>query len=395
MALSMKASISSFFLILLAAILPLAHTPALRYFCVVVIFLLGSKELRQVEWQRLGWVVYAAAAWSIFSFVSWFWSVAPDLTERHWFSDVLIPVLALAGGWSCREVAGKLFKPCLAVFTWALFLTAGGYLLGNKTLTYYYSGVGISSTLALAVIPFWLGMLWGSDTSWRWIAGWHMLMLLAVGLISGNRMFWVVLFAILLPFIFFYYSLNLKKVILLGLSALLIMLVPLYFIYIWRGGDGGFEGFGNMFSRDARLVIWSYWISLAWKAPWIGIGFGRGVLNYLYGGSVPSEFLAIDRNIIQHGHNIFLDVFVQLGIVGLLIYGALIVSLLSKIYKGFMNSGMDIFWAAPFLSLFAILLKNQTDDFMIFTTPVAVMFFLGMVLAYSDGFPSRTPVRLD
>lgn len=390
----MKMSISSFFLILLAAILPLAHTPALRYFCVIVIFLLGSKELRQVEWQKLGWVVYAAAAWGIFSLASWFWSVAPDLTERHWFSDVLIPVLALAGGWSCREVAGKLFKPCLAVFTWVLFLTAVGYLLGNETLTYYYSGVGISSTLALAVIPFWLGMLWGGNASWRWIAGWHVLMLLAVGLISGNRMFWVVLLVMVLLFIFLHYSINLKQAILLGLAALLIVLIPLYFIYLQRmGGDGGVEGFGNMFTRDARLVIWNYWLSLAWQAPWIGIGFGRSVLHHFYGGSVPSELLAIDRNIIQHGHNIFIDIFVQLGIVGLLIYSLLVVSLLGRIYKSFLNSSMDLFWAAPFLSMLAVLIKNQTDDFLIFATPVAVMFFLGMVLAYSEGFPSRAKIR--
>lgn len=390
------ANIKTLLLLLLAASLPLEHAPVLRYVCVGLIFLLGLGEVNKLRWGHLGWLAYPALAWVGLSLASLLWSVAPNLTERHWFSDVLVPVLALLGICSCRGLAAKLFKPCLMVFTWILFLTAVGYLFKNQVISYYYSGVGISSTLALIVIPFWLGLLRNSNVLWRWIATWHVLMLLAVGWISGNRMFWVVLLVVFLIFIFLYYSLNIKKMFLLGLAGLLLALMPLYFIYLGRSGaGGGFQGFGNMFVHDARFVIWDYWLSLAWKMPWLGIGFGRGVLNYFYGGLVPSELLAIDRNIVQHGHNIFLDVFVQLGFVGLLIYSFLVVALLCKVYRYFRSSHMDMFWAAPFLSVLAVLLKNQTDDFLIFATPVATMFFLGMALAYSNHFVSLSKARLE
>lgn len=388
--------IKAVFLIMLAATLPLEHTPALRCLCAIVVFLCGLGDIRQLEWQGKRGLVLVAAAWMIFSLASWFWSVAPNLTERHWFSDVLVPSLALLGAWSSRRIAINLFKPCLLLFTWALFLSAVGYLLGIDALSYYYSGVGISSTLALLVLPFWLGLLQGSKGRWRWIATGHILLLLAVGLISANRMFWVVLLAILMLFAALYYSLSLKKTLLLGVAGLLLALIPLYFIFQWRlGGEGSLAGFGNMFTRDARFVIWHYWLSLAWHSPWFGIGFGRGILNYFYGGAVPAELLAIDENIKQHGHNVFINVFVQLGIVGLLLYGLLFVTVLARTYKGFIGSRMDMFWAAPFLSLLAVLLKNQTDDFLVFATPAAVMLFLGMASAYSRGFAQLPPRHPD
>lgn len=388
--------VKAVFLVMLAASLPLEHTPALRYLCVIVVFLCSLGDFRPLEWQGKRGLVLVTVAWVVFSLASWFWSVAPNLTERHWFSDVLVPVFALLGAYSSRKIAVGLLKPCLLAFTWALFLTAVGFLCGIDALSYYYSGFGISSTLALVVLPFWLGLLQGGKEPWRWIVAGHLLMLLAVGLISANRMFWVVSLVILMLFVALHYSLNLKKTLLLGLAGVLVALLPLYFIFQWRmGGEGGIAGFGNMFAHDARFVIWRYWLSLGWHSPWFGIGFGRGIQNYFYGGAVPAELVAIDGNIKQHAHNIFLNVFVQLGIVGLLIYVLLFGTLLVRTYKGFIDSRRDMFWAAPFLSLLAVLLKNQTDDFLVFATPAAVMLFLGMALAYLRGFTPRSYKRPD
>lgn len=384
--------IKALFVIMLAACLPLEHTPALRYLCVVVIAVLGLVRLRELKWSELGWVVYPAAAWVIFSLASLFWSVEPNLTQRHWFSDVLIPLLALFGAWSCVEKTSKLLKPCLLIYTWALFLTAIGYLAGIDFLAYYYVGVGVSSTLALLVIPLWVGLFSNANATWRWVSAGHLLMLLLVGLISGNRMFWVVLMAVLPLFALLRYSLSVKKTLLLTIAGLLAVSAPLYFIYLWRfQGAGGFSGFGSMYAHDARFVIWRYWFSLAWQHPWLGIGFGRGILNYLYGGSVPAELIAVDKFIVAHGHNVFLNVFLELGIVGVVIYATLVIGLLCKAYSAFKAVRMDIFWAAPFLSLLAVLLKNQTDDYLIFATPATAMFFLGMALAYRRYFSTLTP----
>jgi O-antigen ligase len=113
--------------------------------------------------------------------------------------------------------------------------------------------------------------------------------------------------------------------------------------------------------RDVRPRIWG----VAWhkfkEAPWVGHGFGREILAEDF---LPQTPTINNHPPIRHGHNVFVDVALQLGVAGLAVFGALLV-LLGREYARYLGDPRIAALGGIGLMLLAgFVLKNLTDDFL-------------------------------
>ena len=80
---------------------------------------------------------------------------------------------------------------------------------------------------------------------------------------------------------------------------------------------------GKSDDLTGRLDIWSAVITLAQQRP----AFGWGWVSWWVPWVAPFDTLAFEAGVRQlHAHNAWLDIFLQLGIAGLVIFGALVLS---------------------------------------------------------------------
>ena len=112
---------------------------------------------------------------------------------------------------------------------------------------------------------------------------------------------------------------------------------------------------------DLRPRIWS----VAWKefrqAPWFGHGFGREVLAPAF---IPLTPPGPGQAELHHGHNTFVDVALELGVVGLAAYVALLLALLGR-YRAMLRNPVLAPLGMMGIALVAgFVVKNLTDDFL-------------------------------
>lgn len=112
---------------------------------------------------------------------------------------------------------------------------------------------------------------------------------------------------------------------------------------------------------DLRPRIWS----VAWKefqeAPWLGHGFGREVLAPAF---IPLTPAGVDETQIRHGHNTFIDIALELGVVGLASYVAVLLALVGR-YRALLRDPLLAPLGMMGLALVAgFVVKNLTDDFL-------------------------------
>ncbi len=110
---------------------------------------------------------------------------------------------------------------------------------------------------------------------------------------------------------------------------------------------------------DLRPRIWS----LAWKefcgAPWLGHGFGREVLAPVFVPVTPPG-----QPEVRHAHNTFLDVALELGVVGLAAYVAVLLALAGHYRSWLRNPALAPLGMMGLALVAGFVVKNLTDDFL-------------------------------
>lgn len=116
------------------------------------------------------------------------------------------------------------------------------------------------------------------------------------------------------------------------------------------------------FALDVRPHIWT----VAWDrfldAPWLGHGFGREILA--------QAFLAVpvppglNHPPVRHAHNVFLDMALELGALGLAAFIAALVALARQYRACLRDPGTIAFGILGLTLLTGFVLKNLTDDFL-------------------------------
>ncbi|WP_124728320.1 O-antigen ligase family protein [Staphylospora marina] len=170
--------------------------------------------------------------------------------------------------------------------------------------------------------------------------------------------------------------------------AVLLLLVPVAGVGIWILVDG--ESFFGLLGKDAtmtgRTPLWSYAIAMAMREPWLGYGY----YGFWHGMEGPSNSV---WKVIQwkppHSHNGFIDLWLDLGLIGVglflaglvkflimavrhvrfnnrwedawpLLYGAfMIVSNISE--SAILTNNFNLFWVL-YVATFTMLAAKQADE---------------------------------
>jgi O-antigen ligase len=136
---------------------------------------------------------------------------------------------------------------------------------------------------------------------------------------------------------------------------------------------------------DVRVQGWREWTGIALQRPLLGHGFGRVQVHLEGERSITQSIKQRDSYIGSHAHNLFLDIAVQLGVLGLAIYLALLGALLREYWRlGGAGAPGRLLGATAFSLLVAMIAKNSTDDFMGHAVVIAFWGYAGVLLGRLD-----------
>src|SRR2546428_2266488 len=187
----------------LFAILPLAHVPALRNLLSLAAGILITAVLMR-ERRMPPLPAFPMAAWIALGTASALWSADPAATLHGVLYDMLLPTGVFLAAWRAAAderafdhvrwaAAGGLL--CLGIMVVLVFATgrSTAALLpdaGESSVTYYWPGVGVSSTFAALIVPFALFALASERRAERYAGAVVLAAAIAVATVSQNRIVW-------------------------------------------------------------------------------------------------------------------------------------------------------------------------------------------------------------
>jgi O-antigen ligase len=314
------------------------------------------------------------AAWAALAIASATWSVDRAYTLSELKPEILYCTLALVFFFvASREDRWRVWWA--ALLAGSVLAVVGSVL--QELLPFEISrhsvdgGPGHLSTHLVLVTPLLFALVW--PRPWGRERGAPALLMalalvVAAGWFTGNRMFWPALAAELLAGIAAWRasgrgvavpSRSLARVTL----AAGIILVVAFASSVWERSDRALRlapPASAQLERDLRPRIWAVAIEHFREAPWLGHGFGREILAPAF---IPITPRAMNHPEVRHGHNVFLDVGLELGIVGLAIFVALLIALAREYRTLLADPRVAPLGMMGLAMLAGFVVKNLTDDF--------------------------------
>lgn len=384
---------------LFLCVLPINHTMALRLLCLflmVIGALYGHFKDRVPSLP----IKFPLALWAGFAVLSLAWSVDPVFSVNEIKTEIGYGMAAFLSFYGLTRSGGvwRLWLHCLAA---GLLLSVGLAVAANFGHLGIFPGydwdwqhgfVAYSTYLAL-IAPFLLALwlatpLRALPRNLVWLIA--PLFLLA-GYATLNRMFWLALGAILLTFAVLWRGGKPRRVNLLAAGGAL-LLVALLFVAVaaQRPVDplktpvakaGTVSHVLGTFGNSERFQIWHFWLERVAQRPWTGVGFGRDLPHYVYADQKPKEWAVL---MFAHGHNLFLNYALQLGIGGFLVLLLLFGALLREFWRIRRAPAPDaaIVGLCGIALVVALVSKNMTDDLFWRSDSLLFWALAGMTLGY-------------
>ena len=326
-------------------VLPLAHTTALRSvaFGVSVLLLFWAWRAHAMPPVPLK---APFAIWLLVALLSLIWAVYPEYSIGEIKSEILCGFLTFALFFSLTRGRRELT-------VWIAVLAVSSFVVGTFALVQFARGISVYevgryggavhySAYLVTVIPIFIAasLLWPGRWRIAMVGLVFFLLLTAYG--SKSRAFWLSLIIELVIFGYMYLQhLNLnvaKKNLIIGIMAFSLSAIAVAFLSVsgerlvtdWGerlGTDGSIsEVLSGVIKNDLRPKLWKDSIALIAERPWTGAGFGRGVL---------SKEMQQQQGIVNHAHahNILLNYAIQLGILGPIVLGLLVFSVVRELLK--------------------------------------------------------------
>jgi O-antigen ligase len=357
---------------LLLPVLHVAHLTGLRNTLAAVIaiwtlaILIRQRALPPLAVPVLGWLVLALT--------SALWSADAQATLKSVVTDIVMPmgVFYAAHAVAGQERALKHLAIALTGSMAILALVALATAVGLSPLAHYYPGPGVASTLAVYALPAGLALAWHDDRYLRRLGYGVIGLVIVVGLLTLNRTFWLAVIAALAAFGAWHWSaLSGKKrgALAVGIAfAVAATVVAIASINGMRSPDDG-----------RRIQALREWSAISSDAPWIGHGFGKDVVHQASQGRLSAQLSRIDPNLRSHAHNLFVDIVVQVGLVGLAMFCLLLWVLAVHAYRA--RDPARLAAGGALIALIAAMaIKNMTDDFMGHAVVVAFWLHAGLLL---------------
>lgn len=415
-------------------VLPLGHLTGLRNTLAVVTLILTLAITGLPPWREL------PARRALLLFIAWatlssLWSADPGLTWSKLRTDLFIPVWAYGAAFTWARssrnrksilgglAAGMILLALISMIAllplsgFDRFIPEARFASLERPIPIWYPGVGDASSYAILCIgPF---LSWVACKS-RWRAKTSLLIAIATLTaiaVSMNRNALVVLpFAVATFFIVRAWiqassrelqpgvskPRNSLKATIAVLVVCALLIAPLLMETVSRerlaSSGQPVPPWGNatltMVSHDPRPRMWQEYLHLGMSHPWVGVGFGRTVPGVAYHTREDPILTQADPNAFSHAHNIFINLWLQLGLVGVILYLAVFIGVVSW---GTRHARTTRFAALAFAGvvtlLLAALLRDLTDDFLIFAMGTVFWVSLGMLLgAQADESVSPGPL---
>ncbi|NLD69753.1 MAG: O-antigen ligase family protein [Limnobacter sp.] len=353
-------------------------------------------------------LVLPMACWAAWTLACVAWSTHPDVSFHAWLDEVVYPALAFWGFWLLGMRMNHRGRLILVLWTACVLLAAMSALYWGQLQPptpdsfplRFYNRVGHTSTLAVFAMPLFAGLL--RYPRWRGIGSTGIACCLFIGLASLNRFFWpsavVTLLVAFLPLYRRHVLLVLGTTMIVGvlglsmleLSSRMRLDVDAPALVEQDGEVGGpsellaraLVGLDRTLLSDARPRFWQHYLEVGMRNAWTGVGFGKPLPGLAYRDELPADLASLEPFVSTHAHNLFLNTWLQTGVVGLAFQLALLASLARTFRRHWRSSD---WWAPAGLALVAgMLMKNLTDDFMWKTTMLAFWAFAGLLLALAQ-----------
>jgi O-antigen ligase len=347
-------------------------------------------------------VLLTVAAWGTLATLSVAWSAAPRFSLSELRGEVAYGLLAFAIFFiaAARLARWRLWWIAIVTGTLAVFALLVAQYSGVRLSRHPMDGgAGPWSTHLVLVAPLLLAIAW--PRPWGFDRGVvakfaALLLLMIAAAATGNRIVWAAFGAQLAVFIAISGSMPAmdaaRAAMLRRLAVIAALAVVIGFAASVLERNEEHYRFDPSVTasidRDLRPKLWS----VAWtefrKAPWLGHGFGREILK--------EKFLAVTPQVpnhpkMHHSHNMFSDIALQLGIVGLALILAMLAAL-AREYRGYLRDARLAPLGVIGLALIAgFVVKNLTDDFFYRHNALVFWALNGMLLGLGRATPPRPP----
>lgn len=315
-----------------------------------------------------------------------------------------------------RRILKAMLITCGLVCAYGLYGYYTGIAIrdGRLVATFeYHSRIAkyISLLLPIAVCLF----LWYKDTMSRLFLALLIILCSFSLVLTMSRTSWIVILITML-FVGFAVQKKLLMVIVIGVCALLIFILPSKFIKHAKTVTQVDKFFASKKILGERLLCWKASIAMIQDHPLLGIGPGKKNFRdafQLYGGKIkeaekqikkektsvqPKEIKTRKKSLVKgveklsHAHNIFLHIWVETGVVGLLAFLWLFVMVLSSAIKSWqsLKSGYEKALVLGITaSLISIFLHGLTDSFWKKPDALFLWYIIGILFVIIRSASSR------
>ncbi len=387
----------------LLAILPLAHVTALRNVFVGIVAVAALAHFRFAPWKNVPglaqWLI-----WLAFAAISIGWSALPEASFQSFRTDQFYPfviflvsfVLVEAFGGRLAFAIGATVGAVLCVATMAAAVILGTDpdaaaqpgLLG--WLAWRAGAAPDANTyIAFIAVPLYRVVV-RSRAGWpRWIAALCVGVFAALGFLSESRTLIATLFVSLIGFLMAYGilrgTLRWKSVLTIAVLGLIVSAASIEVISRARLPESRPADRSvaiEMIASDSRPAIWAAYSEFVRRQPWFGVGLGRSVPPRAYHLDDDRTLLKIDAQAGAHGHNLLLDLVLEVGVVGLVIWLWLHFEMVKLAWQRARRGGdREKAWAATVVALvLALLVKNSTNDLAVYGNAILFWALMGGTL---------------
>ena len=320
----------------------------------------------------------------IWTFASFFWSVDPTITLRkaagllganliglYIASFYTVEKFLKIAGWSF------LIINFLSIMT-IIFFPSQGIMLhpyGWEGIYDHKNNLGNISLMGITLFPV---LLINEKKHTPWIIGFILSCILLIGSKSATSLV-ISIFVLFIWTTLFAYQNKSKILFIFLIWDFLMVFIWGIWIYFTNNIDAVFRLLGKDRTLTGRFEIWERVLSVIKRKPWLGYGFSAvwhgtdsGMGSYIMGRTY---------GVPAHAHNGFLDIHLEIGLIGVILVSILLINILYKWLLIIKNSNqVKGYYFYPVVLLISLILYNFTES--VFLNPHKIFWVFIAVLSF-------------
>jgi O-antigen ligase len=343
-----------------------------------------------------GIVLLMILAWWLWSTASLRWTVEPRFSVREWETELQYGAFVFVAFFIAlrdqRDFRAMVTTLLVSFALLGVLLVTTTLVTGRFDPEKWHHDVGVWSTHLVEIAPLLLFVLAGYDgastTRKRVLAFSALLVLLLLNArLTDNRIVWLAfgatfgVAAVTAALRWRSTFMTLPWRFVAPIAALFLLLGLAFADVAQEKAELYYPGSASIsasLENDPRIALWKAAVEKIREAPWLGYGFGRGILRNV----LPAE---LHDRVLTHPHNTFVGQWLETGFVGLVLFLSMLGALAWRYARCIRDrDGSLAMTGIVGISLIAgYLVKNLTDDFFYRSNAKLFWALNALLLAYS------------